>query len=30
MMKPDGSFTDFDATDYPDYVGEHVEPTSYG
>jgi F420-non-reducing hydrogenase large subunit len=30
MMKADGSFTDFDADDYADYIGEHVEPYSYG
>jgi F420-non-reducing hydrogenase large subunit len=29
-MKADGSFTDFDAQDYADYIGEHVEPYSYG
>jgi len=30
IMKPDGGFTDFDAQDYADYIGEHVEPYSYG
>jgi F420-non-reducing hydrogenase large subunit len=30
MMKADGSFTDFDADDDADYIGEHVEPCSYG
>ncbi len=30
IMKPDGSFTDFDPQDYTDYIGEHVEPYSYG
>ena len=30
MMKPDGSYTDFDPKDYVDYIGEHVEPNSYG
>jgi F420-non-reducing hydrogenase large subunit len=30
MMKADGSFTDFAARDYVDYIGEHVEPHSYG
>ncbi len=30
LMKPDGSFTDFDPQDYGDYLGEHVEPFSYG
>ncbi len=30
MMKPDGSYTDFDAADYGDYIGEHVESYSYG
>lgn len=30
MMKPDGSTTDFAPRDYVDYIGEHVEPNSYG
>lgn len=30
IMKPDGTHTDFDAPDYADYIGEHVEPNSYG
>ena len=30
LMKPDGSYVDFDAQDYADYLGEHVEPWSYG
>ncbi|SHE71381.1 F420-non-reducing hydrogenase large subunit [Desulfacinum infernum DSM 9756] len=30
LMKADGSYTDFDAQDYTDYLGEHVEPYSYG
>ncbi len=30
MMKPDGTFTDFSVDDYADYLGEHVEPYSYG
>jgi F420-non-reducing hydrogenase large subunit len=30
MMRPDGSYTDFDPKDYVDYIGEHVEPNSYG
>ncbi len=30
LMKPDGSFTEFDIQDYTDYIGEHVEPYSYG
>jgi F420-non-reducing hydrogenase large subunit len=30
IMKADGSYTDFDAQDYADYIGEHVEPNSYG
>lgn len=30
IMKPDGTYTDFDAADYADYIGEHVEPNSYG
>lgn len=29
MMKPDGSFTDFNVKDYADYIGEHAEPYSY-
>jgi len=30
MMKADGSYTDFAAKDYANYIGEHVEPYSYG
>lgn len=30
LMKPDGSYTDFDAQDYVDYLGEAVLPHSYG
>jgi F420-non-reducing hydrogenase large subunit len=30
LMKADGSHMDFDAQDYTDYLGEHVEPYSYG
>ena len=30
MMKPDGTYTDFDAQDYVDYLGEAVVPFSYG
>jgi len=30
IMKADGSHTDFDAADYSDYIGEHVESYSYG
>jgi F420-non-reducing hydrogenase large subunit len=30
IMKADGSFTDFAAKDYANYLGEHVEPYSYG
>jgi F420-non-reducing hydrogenase large subunit len=30
LMKPDGSFTAFAARDYADFIGEHVEPYSYG
>ncbi|MEJ5365804.1 MAG: Ni/Fe hydrogenase subunit alpha [Desulfosoma sp.] len=29
LMKPDGTFTEFDVQDYADYLGEHVEPYSY-
>ncbi len=29
LMKPDGSFTEFDVQDYADYLGEHVEAYSY-
>ena len=30
IMKADGSHTDFAPDAYADYIGEHVEPTSYG
>ncbi len=30
IMKPDGTHTDFSPADYTDYIGEHVEPYSYG
>jgi len=30
MMKPDGTFTEFDIKDYTDYLGEAVVPFSYG
>lgn len=30
LMKSDGGITEFDAQDYADYIGEHVEPYSYG
>ena len=30
IMKPDGTYTDFDPQEYTDYIGEHVEPYSYG
>ncbi len=30
LMKPDGDHTEFDIQDYADYIGEHVEPYSYG
>jgi F420-non-reducing hydrogenase large subunit len=30
LMKPDGTFVDFDSQNYADYLGEHVEPHSYG
>jgi len=29
LMKPDGSCHEFDAQDYADHLGEHVEPYSY-
>ncbi|ROR03255.1 Ni/Fe hydrogenase subunit alpha [Desulfosoma caldarium] len=29
LMKPDGTFTEFDVQDYADVLGEHVEPYSY-
>ncbi len=30
LMKSDGSYSDFNNTDYLDYIGEHVPDTSYG
>jgi len=30
LMKPDGSYTDFDDSRYLDYIGEHVADVSYG
>ncbi len=30
LMKPDGSYTDFDSENYRDYIAEHVEPYSMG
>ncbi len=30
LMKPDGSYTDFQASSYLDYIGEHVADVSYG
>ena len=30
IMKPDASYTDFEARDYVDYIGEKVVPFSYG
>ncbi len=30
LMKPDGSFHEFSAREYTDFIGEHVEPWSYG
>lgn len=30
IMKPDGTYADFDVQDYTDYIGEHVAPYSYG
>lgn len=29
LMKPDGSFHEFDVQDYAEFLGEHVEPYSY-
>lgn len=29
LMRPDGSCTDFEAEDYAEFLGEHVEPWSY-
>ncbi len=30
LMRPDGGFEDFTCQQYVDYLGEHVEPWSYG
>ena len=30
LMKPDGTYTDFDSQDYCDHLAEHVEPYSMG
>lgn len=30
LMKPDGTYFEFDVKSYADYIGEHVEPYSYG
>ncbi len=30
LMKPDGSYQDFSYHEYTDFLGEHVEPWSYG
>ena len=30
LMKADGTYVDFEGEDYLDYIGEHVEPWSYG
>ncbi len=30
LMRPDGSYHDFEGEDYLNYIGEHVEPWSYG
>jgi F420-non-reducing hydrogenase large subunit len=29
LMKPDGSYEEFEAKDYTEYIGEHIEPWSY-
>ncbi len=29
LMKPDGSYDEFEYSDYTDYIGEHIEPWSY-
>jgi F420-non-reducing hydrogenase large subunit len=29
LMKPDGSYEEFEVKDYTDYIGEHIEPWSY-
>lgn len=30
LMRPDGSFHEFSCREYADFIGEHVEPWSYG
>jgi len=30
LMKPDGSYLEFQPAEYADFIGEHVEPYSYG
>ncbi len=29
LMKPDGSYEEFEPKDYTEYIGEHIEPWSY-
>lgn len=29
LMKPDGSYEEFEYSDYTDHIGEHIEPWSY-
>jgi len=29
LMKPDGSYEEFEAKEYAEYIGEHIEPWSY-
>jgi len=29
LMRPDGSYEEFDPKDYTEYIGEHIEPWSY-
>jgi F420-non-reducing hydrogenase large subunit len=29
MMKPDGSYDEFEYSDYADHIGEHIEPWTY-
>jgi F420-non-reducing hydrogenase large subunit len=30
LMKPDGTYSEFTYEEYTDYIGEHIEPWSYG
>jgi len=30
LMKPDGTYSEFSYAEYTDYIGEHIEPWSYG